>query len=242
MIITDHFVYLHVSRSGGTFLNKLIGQHVPGARMLQYHGHLKDLPAEYVHLPVIGFVRNPWDWYVSMFGDYARKRQYVFQILSKRGVLDFEATVSRFLTLGDDSVQSKKSLRALATIAPRVIDLQRPPRNHLPGLRSEHFKNYPAGVGYYSWLVQLMFESERDHEVRFGRFENLRTEALRLLEETGTPITNAITAYLEQAEVLNASPRPKHYADSYGPELMQQVAEKDGHLIDRFGYKFSEPG
>jgi hypothetical protein len=242
MIVTDHFVYLHVSRSGGTFLNKLIRQHVPGARMLQYHGHLKDLPAEYSHLPVIGFVRNPWDWYVSMFSDYARKQQYVFQVLSKHGALDFEETVSRFLTLGDDNVQSKRSLRRLATFAPKVIDVQRPPRSHLPGLRSEHFRNYPEGVGYYSWLVQLMFESERDHQVRFGRFENLRTETLRLLEETGTPITNAIASYLEQAEPLNVSPRPKSFVDSYGPELMQRVVEKDAYLIDRFGYKFSEPG
>jgi len=242
MIVTDHFVYLHVSRSGGTFLNKLISQHVPGARMLQYHGHLKDLPVEFSHLPVIGFVRNPWDWYVSMFSDYARKHQYVFEVISNRGALDFEATITRFLTLGDGKVSSRKLLRRLATMAPKVIKVQRPPQSHLPGLRSGHFKNYPAGVGYYSWLVQLMFESERDHQVRFGRFENLRTEALRLLEETGTPITNAITAYLEQAEALNVSPRPKSYADSYGPELMRLVAEKDRQLVDRFGYKFSEPG
>jgi len=57
MIVTDYFVYVHVSRSGGTFLNKLIAEHVPGARMIQYHGHLKDLPAELSHLPVIGFFR-----------------------------------------------------------------------------------------------------------------------------------------------------------------------------------------
>ena len=75
MIVTDHFVYIHVSRTGGSFLNKLIMENVPGARMLQYHGHLKELPAELSHLPVIGFVRNPWDWYVSMYADYARKQQ-----------------------------------------------------------------------------------------------------------------------------------------------------------------------
>jgi hypothetical protein len=177
-----------------------------------------------------------------MFSDYARKQQYVFQVLSKHGALDFEETVTRFLTLGDDNLESKRSLRRLAKFAPKVIDVQRPPPSHLPGLRSEHFRNYPEGVGYYSWLVQLMFESERDHQVRFGRFENLRTEALRLLEETGTPITSAITEYLEQAEALNASSRPKTYVDSYGPELATLVVERDSYLIDRFGYQFSEPG
>jgi hypothetical protein len=240
MIVTDYFVYVHVSRSGGTFLNKLIAEHVPGARMIQYHGHLKDLPAELSHLPVIGFVRNPWDWYVSMYSDYARKQQYVFQILSSRGALDFEATVTRFLTLGDDSAASKRLLRQLATVAPRVIDARRPARNQLPGLRSEHFKNYPSGMGYYSWLFQLMFESGCDHRVLIGRFENLRTEALRLFEETGTPITNAISAYLAEAKPLNASPRPKGFVGGYGPDLEQLVAQKDDDLIDRFSYEFRE--
>ena len=77
MIITDHFVYIHTSRTAGTFVNKLILDHVPGAQILQYHGHLGDLPEKYAHLPVIGLVRNPWDWYVSMFFDYRRKRQFV---------------------------------------------------------------------------------------------------------------------------------------------------------------------
>jgi hypothetical protein len=39
----------------------VILEEVPSARMLQYHGHLEDLPEEFVHLPVIGFVRHPWD-------------------------------------------------------------------------------------------------------------------------------------------------------------------------------------
>ena len=240
MIVTDHFVYIHVSRTGGTFLNRLIMNQVPGARMLQYHGHLGDLPAAYAQLPVIGFVRNPWDWYVSMFSDYRRKRQFVFQILSDRGTLDFERTASRFLNLGDGSPASRRLLRHLARVAPRVIDARQPARNHLPGLRSEHFANYPEGIGYYTWLFQLMFRSERDQAIHFGRFENLRAEARRLFEETGTPVTNRIAAYLEEARPLNVSPRPKNFVGAYPPELEQLLAEQERTLIDRFGYEFSE--
>ena len=240
MIVTDHFVYIHVSRTGGTFLNKLIMNQVPGARMLQYHGHLSDLPGAYAHLPVIGFVRNPWDWYVSMFSDYRRKGQFVYQILSDRGTLDFERTVSRFLNLGDGSAASQRLLQHLARVAPRVINARQPARNHLPGLRSEHFADYPEGVGYFGWLFQLMFRSERDHAIHLGRFENLREEALRLFEETGTPVTDRIARYLGEAAPLNASPRPKNFVGAYPPELELQVAEKEHALIDQFGYEFSE--
>ena len=240
MIVTKHFVYIHTSRSAGTFLNKLILEQVPGAQMIQYHGHLRDLPAEYSHLPVIGFVRNPWDWYVSMFCDYRRKQQYVYRILSDRGALGFKATISRFLRLGDDSVQSKRLLDKLVKVAPTTINAKAPSRRCLPGLRSEHFANYPPNHGYYSWLFQLMYESEIDYCIHIGRFENVRAEALRLLEVTGTPITNGIADYLGEGDILNSSPRPKDFVGGYPPELEQLVAAKEKYIIDKFGYEFSE--
>ena len=240
MIVTDHFIYIHTSRTAGTFVNKLIMEHVPGARMLQYHGHLKNLPAEFSHLPVIGFVRNPWDWYVSMFFDYRRKQQFVYQIVSERGVLDFEATVSRFLKLGDNSAQSKRLLEQLVKAAPTSIDARNPARHHLPGLRSEDFANYPDNFGYYSWLFNLMYESDIDHRVHIGRFEDLRNETKRLLMIAGTPITNDMDAYLSEAGALNKSSRPMDYAGGYPPELERLVADKDKYLIDQFGYDFSE--
>jgi hypothetical protein len=240
MIVTDHFVYIHVSRSGGTFLNKLIMEQVPGARMLQYHGQLKDLPDDLSHLPVIGFVRNPWDWYVSMYSDYRRKQQYVFRILSDGGALQFRPTVTRFLNLGDNSEQSQRLLKQLVRTAPRIINKQRPGRSELPGLKSEQFANYPEGIGYYSWLFGLMFESEHEHDIHIGRFEKLRKETLRLFEETGTPITDAISAYLKEAQPLNTSPRPKDYVSGYPPQLEQLVAERDKDLIGRFGYTFTD--
>jgi hypothetical protein len=240
MIVTKHFVYIHTSRSAGTFLNKLIMEHVPGARMLQYHGHLKDLPEEFSHLPVIGFVRNPWDWYVSMCFDYQRKKQYVFEIISERSALDFKATVSRFLKLGDNTELSKRLLGQLLRVAPTSINARNPARNQLPGLRSEHFANYPDNLGYYSWLFRLMYESKIDHRIHIGRFEDLREETLRLFEQTGTPITKGITTYLKETAAMNASSRPPSYMEGYGPELKQLVAEKEKYLIDKFGYEFSE--
>ena len=240
MIVTKHFVYIHTSRTAGTFLNKLIMEHVPGAQMIQYHGHLRDLPEQFSHLPVIGFVRNPWDWYVSMCFDYQRKKQYVFEIISEQSALGFKPTVSRFLKLGDNSDLNKGLLEQLVKAAPTRINARNPARHHMPGLRSEHFANYPDNLGYYSWLFKLMYESEIDHRIHIGRFENLREEALRLFEITGTPITEGLAAYLKDAKVLNASQRPKLYINGYESELEQLVAEKDKYLIDRFGYVFSD--
>ena len=242
MIVTKHFVYIHTSRTAGTFLNKLILEHVPGARKIQYHGHLSDLPAEFSHLPVIGFVRNPWDWYVSMFSDYRRKQQYIYKIVSDGGVLEFTETVARFLRLGDRSVLSKRLLTQLSNQAPTLINAQTPPRRGNPGLTSEHFANYPADIGYYSWLFKLMYESKIEHRVHIGRFENLREETQRLFELTGTPVTDGISSYLKEAEALNQGPRPKDHVGGYPPQLELLVGDKEKYLIDRFGYEFLEAG
>lgn len=239
MIVTEHFAYIHTSRSAGTFLNKLILEHMPGAQMLQYHGHLRDLPSEYAQLPVIGFVRNPWDWYVSMFFDYRRKQQYVYQILSEGGALGFEGTITRFLNLGDKSTESQQLLSKLQDAAPVTIDAGTPPRRRNPGLRSEHFANFPDGLGYYSWLFRLMYESAASENTLIGRFENLREEALRMFEETGAPISDEVSAYLKEATALNDSKRPIYYAEGYTPRLRQLVAERDRDLIEKFDYQFS---
>ena len=238
MIVTKHFVYIHTSRTAGTFLNKLILEHVPGAQMLQYHGHLGDLPEKFSHLPVIGFVRNPWDWYVSMFFDYRRKRQFVYQIISEHGALGFAATVSRFLKLGDQSDQSKRLLEQLVKAAPPTINTRAPARREIPGLTSEQFANFPENCGYYSWLFQLMYESKRTHCVHIGRFENLRDETKRLFMIAGVEKTEEMDAYINKSEAMNSSPRPKDYAAGYAPELQQLVADKEKYLIDQFDYDF----
>jgi hypothetical protein len=240
MIVTDHFVYIHTSRTAGTFLNKLILEHVPGARMLQYHGHLKDLPPRFAHLPVIGFVRNPWDWYVSMYNDYRRKRQYVYQIVAGRGKAQAEEVIARFLSLGNDSEQSKRLLRRLVEAAPVVIGPKTPPQRRNPGLRSSHFASYTEDVGYYSWLLKTMYETTTSQQLMIGRFEKLRVDALRLFEETGTPITNAITSYLREEKPANSSKRSKDFIGAYPPDLQRLVSEKDSLVIEQFGYDFSD--
>ena len=240
MIVTKHFVYIHTPRTAETFLNKLILEHVPGAQMIQYNGHLRDLPGEFSHLPVIGFVRNPWDWYASMVSDNQRKQQYVFQIISNGGALQAEETVARFLKLGDDSVESRKLLQQLVSAAPKVINSQTPPRRRNPGLRSEHFANFPENHGYYSWLFQLMYESNNTHRIHIGRFENLREEALRLFEQTGTTITKGIATNLNEAKAINSSIRFSDYIGSISPDLQHLVADKEKYLIDRFDYDFSD--
>lgn len=238
MIVTDHFVYIHTSRHAGTFLNKLIFDHVSGAKAIQYHGHLSMLSKEYEQLPVIGIVRNPWDWYVSMYFDYRKKGQYIFRIISEEGSLGFEETVARYLLLGDNSIQSNRLLAKLVEVCPTEINDKTDPKLSRPALRSQDFANYPSQHGYYSWLFQLMYTSDKKPNIQIGRFEILPSEVIKLLKSTGTPISNEIHQYLEITPPLNSSMRETSYQSYYSNELKRLVEQKEKHIIDLFGYTF----
>ena len=65
MLVTDKFVFVHLPRSGGTFVSEVIRKFFPSAYEIGYHLPRTLLPREYSHLPVLGTVRNPWEFYVS---------------------------------------------------------------------------------------------------------------------------------------------------------------------------------
>ena len=102
MIATEHFVFLHLHKSGGTFVNEGLLRFVPEARQIGYHLPRKLIPPPLAHLPVLGLVRNPWSYYVSWFAFQSARPQPnpLFRVLSDNGRLDFEGTLRNMLDLG----------------------------------------------------------------------------------------------------------------------------------------------
>jgi hypothetical protein len=59
---TEKFVFLHVPKTGGSFVRKVFEDQVVYEAE---HQLVCDMPTEFRHLPRFALVRNPWDWYVS---------------------------------------------------------------------------------------------------------------------------------------------------------------------------------
>ncbi len=67
MITTDKFVLVHMHKTGGQSLGRIVADCIPGMKQIGYHYPYKMLPAEDADKPVVGMVRNPWDWYISWY-------------------------------------------------------------------------------------------------------------------------------------------------------------------------------
>ena len=63
MFIAKGLVYLELQKTGGTHIRRLLGRFTDG----QPDGKHNRLPENGIDRFVIGSVRNPWDWYVSLW-------------------------------------------------------------------------------------------------------------------------------------------------------------------------------
>ena len=97
MIATDRFVYVHLHKAGGTFVNECLERYFPGARRLGYHLPASLIPAELQSLPVLGFVRSPWSYYVSWYtfqSQMAQEKSWTSAKIGEMEVLIMVITIS----------------------------------------------------------------------------------------------------------------------------------------------------
>jgi len=227
MIATPRFVFLHLHKSGGTFVNECLLRFVPGARQLGYHLPRKLIPLPYTALPVIGFVRSPWSYYVSWYSFQSARPQpnALFRLLSRGGQLDFAGTIRNMLSLGADGALLDAVVEALpGAHTNRGLNL---PGAELAAIRG-------TGLGFYAFLFRYLFGEGGD--LRIGRMEHLRTELLDLLASTGEPVPEPLRTHVASAAPTNTSAHAA-YAGYYDRGLRELVAERDEMVIRRFGYR-----
>ena len=226
MIATDRLLFLHLHKSGGTFVNALLMQCVPSAREIGYHLPYREAPAEVRGLPVVGTVRSPWDYYVSWFHFQRdqRKPNILFQLCSDRGHLGFKDTTRNLVQLASDE-------EGLAYL-----------EQHLPDSFADHGVNLTksclrqlreTGLGFYSFLYHRLYEGAEDPTII--RMEELRQELRIVLERLGHMPDECADRFLREVPPLN---RSKHDPATayYDEALSNLIAERDSMIIARHGY------
>lgn len=230
MIVTNRFVFLHLHKSGGTFVNELLMRFLPDARQVGYHLPWSCVPPSHAHLPVLGFVRNPWSYYVSWYAFQSSRPtpNALFRILSDERRLGFEETIGNMLDLSEPGSR----LDALVAALPRAYTNQ---GLNLPGFALERIRG--TGLGFYSFLFRYLFEGAPSRHV--GRMETLREDLPGMLAAVGQPVDESMQTFIRTAPARNASTHAP-YASYYSRQLRERVAQRDGALIEQFGYVFED--
>ena len=240
MIATGRFVYIHLHKSGGSFVNECVTRYFADARQLGYHWPLALLPRELRALPLLGFVRNPWSYYVSWYAFQAQRPRpnALFRSVSDDGTLDFNASVRNLLDLGNDGARLDRLLSALPDRYDEAGFGLNLPRSALAPIRG-------SGLGFYSFLFRHMYtlaaepDGATEIDLTIGRCETLRADLLAFFRKTGVDVTPEMLEFVQTAPPRNASVHGD-WRDYYDRELAGLVASRDASVIERFGYGFEE--
>jgi len=228
MIITSDFVFIHLHKSGGTFVNKILAQYYPGAKCPGYHLPYSYLTDEFRQLPTFGLVRNPWAYYVSWYYFQMGMPQQnpLFLLMSNNKQLGFEETITNLLNLGSNPEMLNNVISLFPDDFPnRGINLT---KNCFSTLKD-------SNLGFYSFLYQRMFAD--CNNLTIGKVDTLRNDLLSFLKQFNSYPGAALESDVLSSEKSNCS-NHKSYTEYYSKELKELVQQKDSSLINLYSYEF----
>lgn len=226
MIVTDKFLFVHLHKSGGTFINQAILNHMPTAKRLGYHLPYRYCPDIYRKLPTLGSVRNPWGFYISFyhFQAYSKRPNYIYQVFSNAGENDLEATL---LSMANPQPHHFEALRQHAPekFIGRGVNLTKSCIGEM---------STKTG-GWYSLLFDRMYEGCEPH---FLRIETLREDFNLFLVDMRISDPK-LSNFILNSQKKNVSTY-EHYSIHYSKTLERSIADADANIIQQFGYAFED--
>jgi hypothetical protein len=225
MLITKHFVFLHLQKTGGMFIKDVCSKYLPPDWLVQNdprpHGTYRQLPAEFKQLPVFALVRNPWDWYVSWY-HFARELAR-----SPEGEEHMSRDSVIVWAMGSGDYEFAHATRIACTGVP---DRPNPP-TWMRRLQDSDRDLY----SHWYWIC--MGHAAEANNVEVGKFENLREDFISFLSRHELPVDDDFINRVRTEPAKNTS-RHDAYQTYYDDELRQLVVHKARYLIGRYGYSF----
>lgn len=238
MIVTNDFVFIHLHKTGGNFLNKAIQNAFSEHQIIGYHFPYQLIPKSHKHLPIIGVVRNPWDWYISWYTFNRQlfklgKASNLFIVTSNGGQSSCHTTIKNLACLGDQHPEAQQQRNALISVLPESIE-----GNKGVGLcKADITSLAKANKGYYGWLFDRMIGDAPDALVKLVQFENLIEDFLLIINKTSPSNIDKLQEVMRGMPKLNTS-NHKDYSQYYDVTLAEIIRSKEQAIIQRFNYHF----
>lgn len=221
MLITKHFVFIHLPKAGGSFLRRLCAIHLPEDWIVEHnigkHAGDRKIPEEYQELPRFGTVRNPWSWYVSLHhynlgvGRPPEHRERIddrnWLTASNDGMNDFKTTMVNIL---NGRIHNQK-------LAERML------KHDVDMLTIFHDDRFGRSL--------------EEGRITLGKSESLRMDFLAFLDAHEVPISDDFRKAILERRPINVSPH-EPYQIYYDGELRDLLAHKARLMTARYGYEF----
>jgi len=226
MIVTDKFVFLHLHKSGGSFVNRFLLNNFSSACLIGYHYPYRLIPRQYELLPGFGLVRNPLSYYVSWysFQKQMKRSNLLFNCVSNNGRLDFKRTISQLVNLSEDQAR----IDFLAENLPRGFAKR---GLNLTGQCIENIRS--KNIGFYSFLYSRLFDTCK--QISIGKMETLREDLIGFMSSIDVKLTNENTQFIRHSKKVNCGIHD-HYQNYYDAELEALIRSKDAMIFDEYAY------
>jgi hypothetical protein len=257
MIEYEKFIYLDVYKTGSTYIAALLRKLMKGkpVRVTRHAPVTKGRPFFWKRGKyAFATVRNPWDWYVSMWA-YSIKQPNVLFFRDVRKVLGPEKAKKLF-----DNENPKESfatwLRALSD--PEFLNevmighpYSRTSLNKFLGFYSYRFMRVttPHPVLAMGWWNIRNMDQAIKHQKRWALYDRVFKSETLTEDFSNFVLENREKLGMKPnaAKILKKNaPTPKNtsnrtlstYRDYYTDELRDLVATRDRLVIELFGYEF----
>jgi len=212
MIVSPRFVWIHMPKTGGTWLRELLKKTLHPALLGEviYPGHhsIREVALPKRQVPILWVIRNPWEWHVSRFCFW---RQHY---LGRTG--GYSVHQSRWTDADRWWAKTLAPNPTFAEALPKMLKFRT-----------------------FSWFAKdLVMDEEGDVVVQPRRFEHLREELLEFFQGAlGESMPAELERQLKHSPPENIS-RHRPYRSYYGENEVQLVREVDGEWAERYGYEF----
>ncbi|MEN0003910.1 MAG: hypothetical protein AAF798_07190 [Bacteroidota bacterium] len=266
MLIADDFIYIALHKTGSTYVESILKK-ISSKACMVYEKH-----SSYAHLPEelqqnfeskikIGNIRNPWDWYVSLWAYGCQKGGIFAQRLmntSARTIYRAQNETNHQNRFGHDvalwrELYSDPLNREYFRIWLRLVL----GAHHSPIGELYKEQSISKLIGFFTYRYLMLYTyrpKEAYHSIRtweelveynqkenyidyFISFEDLKRGLPKVADKLGIKQAVLQSRMLQVEPKVNASLR-KEYAWYYDEETADLVAKKDRLIIKQHDYEF----
>lgn len=257
MYISDKIIYLALHKTGCTHVLKLLHS-VPSLSGVEIgkHNTIYQVPANalgnFESKIKSGNIRNPWDWYVSLWAFGCMKKGALYeQIINKNFIKKIIHPRSYFTPVSkwkkvyenpDDAALFREWLRmVLHTRRKDIIHFGDEKVSSNIGLLTYRYLqlynyDFHKNIGVIQSQNDVgIYDKKNNFINHFLRNESLESDFILLMQKAGI-----LTEHIEAATNIpktNTSKR-KNYTEYYDEETMKLVAEHEAYIIQKHAYQF----